>query len=145
MAHGILLSFALGFLFLCLFGWGYFVADRSFHVHYIRTVQVRMLTEYFERIVTVSTTEIAIGCLELRMRIATSRDLRELRRLAEGEVLLETVERALLTKERRDWLTAKAASYGLKWRRVRLTVSIRTEDLDRCETFLKVKEGEHED
>ena len=119
-----------------------FVAHRSFNVNSIYPVQVKTLTDCFERITTVLTTEIAIGCLELRLRIGTSRDLRELRRLVEGGILVETVERALLTKERRDWLAEKAAKYGLKWRQVRLKVSIRKEDLNRCETFLKVKEGE---
>ena len=119
-----------------------FVAHRSISVNSIYPVQVKTLTDCFERITTILTTEIAIGCLELRLRIGTSRDLRELRRLVEGGILVETIERALQTKERRDWLVEKAAKYGLKWRQVRLKVNFRKDDLNRCETFLKVKEGE---
>ena len=120
------------------FGWRCFCSSCSISVNSIYPVQVKTLTDCFERITNVLTTEIAIGCLELRLRIGTSRDLRELRRLVEGGILVETIKRALQTKE----LAEKAAKYGLKWRQVRLKVSIRKDDLNRCETFLKVKEGE---
>jgi hypothetical protein len=88
------------------------------------------------------TTSFAYGCLELRLRIATSRDLQDLRRLVEGGSLRAGVERALLTEQRRQWLKQKAALFGMKWRDLKFKVTIKDADLDRCEVFLKSMEGE---
>lgn len=102
---------------------------------------VENLTSCYERISSVMTKSFAIGCLELRLRIANSRGLRQIRRLAEGDILRLVIERALLSDERREWLVKRAASYGLKWRNMKVTVKIAEEELDRCETFLRSMEG----
>ncbi|XP_076449906.1 uncharacterized protein LOC143286173 isoform X2 [Babylonia areolata] len=99
-----------------------------------------IVTESFERIAKVLVTSYSLGCLEMRLRVDSARDLRQLRRLVESGVLQDTVQRALLTEGHRDWLREEAASHGLAWRSMKLKVTIERQDLDRCETFLKARE-----
>ena len=69
--------------------------------------------------------------------------VREFRRLVECGALQKTVESVLLTGERREKLEAMVAEKGLELRQLKLKVTVRKEDLDRCEAFLATREGEH--
>ncbi|KAL8605138.1 hypothetical protein ACOMHN_031079 [Nucella lapillus] len=105
-----------------------------------RMIMVKILKEEVQRLSAIVLTTHAVGCLELRLSVATSRDLLQLRRLVESGVLQDVVERVVLSDSRRAELKAAAAAHGFVWRRLSLKVTIKPDDLDRCERFLRARE-----
>nr|KAG5712695.1 hypothetical protein BaRGS_029750 [Batillaria attramentaria] len=102
--------------------------------------QIPDTVQYFERIANALTTSVAIGCLEVRFRVTWLGDMHVLRRLLASGAVCEALERGVLTSERRAWLAKQATMNGVKWKKMALKVTAREDDLNKVETFLRVKE-----
>ncbi|KAK7505330.1 hypothetical protein BaRGS_00003492, partial [Batillaria attramentaria] len=77
---------------------------------------------------------------QVRFRVTWSGDMHVLRRLLASGAVCEALERGVLTSERRAWLAKQATMNGVKWKKMALKVTAREDDLNKVETFLRVKE-----